>query len=60
MRRFSKLYEVNKTRVKIIGDEKWYLVKEISDNCYHIKIADYVGSFQRGHIIKFTNKSDYS
>lgn len=34
----------------------WRIVKEIHDTRKWIQIEGLVGSFQRGHVLKFTNK----
>jgi len=51
---FNKLFNTETTYVKIIGN--WYKVKEIHETRKWIKVDGLVGSFQRGHIKKFTNK----
>jgi hypothetical protein len=57
MKKFNKLYNIKTTKVKIPGMEKWYKVKEIDSTRQWIKLEGLEGSFQVGHIDKFTNKS---
>ncbi len=54
MKKFNKQFNTTTTSVKIEGD--WYKVSEIHDTRFWIKVKGLAGSFQRGHIKKFTNK----
>ena len=51
---FNRLFNTETTYVKIIG--KWYKVKEIHETRKWIKVDGLMGSFQKGHVEKFTNK----
>ena len=44
------------TRVKIKGLERWQTVVSIDATKLWIKLEEYVGLFQRGHIETFANK----
>lgn len=55
MRKFNKLFVVG-TKVKIAGSEGWHMITDINDTRVNIKVADLAGSFQRSHVVKFTNK----
>jgi hypothetical protein len=56
MKKFNCLFIPKKTRVKIWGLRGWWLVDSIHPTRNWIKIRGRSGSFQRGHIKKFTNK----
>jgi len=44
------------TKVRLVIDGPWYTVKEIHPTRKWIKLNEVEGSFQVGHISKFTNK----
>ena len=54
MKKFNKLFKAGTTKVKING--RWYAVKEIHETRQWVEVVGLVGSFQRFHIEKFTNK----
>lgn len=56
MVKFNKLFVEGQTKVKLFGDTEFHLVEEIYNTRKLIKIVNHVGSLQRGHIEKFTNK----
>ena len=58
MKIFNKKFVENETQVLLTGqeDSKLYIVKEIYADRRLIKVYGLEGSFQRGHIIHFTNK----
>lgn len=56
MVKFGRLFKENHTRVQIEGIDGWYLIKEVHETRNWIKVYGVMGSFQRGHIYKFTNK----
>lgn len=56
IKKFNKKIVANQTKVRLINDENWYLVKEVHESRNWIKIYDVCGSFQRDDIEKFTNK----
>ena len=58
LKKFSKAFQANTTRVKILGQDTWRSVTEINEQRSHIKISGMMGSFQRGHIATFTNKPE--
>ena len=55
MQKFNKLFTIN-TYVQIAGSNGFHKIKEIDKTRKWIKIVGYEGSFQRGHITRFTNK----
>jgi len=57
MIKFNKLFNTKTTRVKVGHLSKWFKVIEIHETRNWIKVNGLCGSFQRGHIVKFTNKS---
>lgn len=57
----EKMKKINKriivgTKVKLEGSDLWHIVKEIHQTGKLIKVYGLMGSFQSGHILKFTNK----
>lgn len=40
----------------VMVNSKWYIVKEIHATRQWIKVEGLVGSFQTGHVEKFSNK----
>jgi hypothetical protein len=56
MQRFNSLFKIG-TKVKIdsLGDI-WHKIKCIHETRKWIEVEGWVGSWQRGHVIKFTNK----
>ena len=54
MARFSKAFKIG-TKVKFFGDDDLYTVKSINSTRNLLKVYELVGSFQRGHIERFTN-----
>lgn len=57
MEKFNSLFEKNKTKVKLYGDETWYLVIDIADNKKLITLLGVIGKFQKGHVRVATNKN---
>jgi hypothetical protein len=55
MRKFEKKIKIG-TKVEI--NEKWYVVKEVHDTRNWIKVSGLDGSFQRGHVAHFSNKTE--
>lgn len=55
MKKFESKIKIG-TKVQIAGFEEWFTVKEIHETRFLIKLNEVLGSFQREHIIKFTNK----
>ncbi len=57
MLKFSKAFNTKTTYVKFHGpvERKWHKVEEINDTRVNIKVFSLSGSFQRGHVSKFTN-----
>ena len=53
MKKFNKLFKVG-TKVIISGE--WYSVTEVHETRNWIKVDGLDGSFQRGHVAKFSNK----
>ena len=58
MKKFSKLIVAGKTRVQLAGEYGYRVVEEINENRNLIKVNGLHGSFQRKHILKFTNKTN--
>ncbi len=56
MKKFNRLFKAG-TKVWVFGRECWYTVKSVHPTRYWIELEELVGSFQRDHIEKFTNKS---
>lgn len=56
MKKFNKLFQANKTLVKIYGHSELFLVTKIESHRKLIKINGLVGSFQRADVERFTNK----
>lgn len=54
MKTFSKKV-VPGTRVKLIGIEDWVKLKAVHDTRKWIEVEEYMGSFQVGHVVRFTN-----
>ena len=54
MKLFSKSFKIG-TKVRILG--QWYSVIEISEGRRWIKVNGIAGSFQRGHIEKYSNST---
>ena len=55
MKKFNKLFQANKTLVKIYGHSEWFLVTKIESHRKLIKIKGLLGSFQRADVERFTN-----
>ena len=55
MKKFNKLFQANKTSVKIYGHSELFLVTQIESHRKLIKIKGLLGSFQRGDVERFTN-----
>lgn len=57
MKKFDKRV-VPGTRVLVEwhGGHSWHIVKSIHETRKWIQIDGLVGSFQRGHVVKFTNR----
>lgn len=59
MRKFNKLFKVG-TKVLTIGScgqKEWDVIKEIDETRQWIKLEKIMGSHQRNHIEKFSNKA---
>ena len=54
MKRFDKRVVIG-TKVLLEGID-WRVVKKVHDTRKWVEIEGLVGSFQRGHVLKFTNK----
>ena len=57
MKKFNKLFKVG-TKVQIEGEYGFRTVRSINDTRIHIKVEGMVGSYQRAHVIKFTNSNN--
>jgi hypothetical protein len=56
MRKFNKNFKIG-TKVKLIGlSENWQSIKSFENDRKLIKIIGFQGSWQFGHVIKYTNK----
>jgi hypothetical protein len=55
MKKFNKLFQTG-TRVKIAGDNEFKEIQSIDKTRQWVMLKGLVGSFQRGHILTFTNK----
>ena len=55
MKKFNKLFQTG-TRVKIAGQNDFYKIMSIDETRQWVTLEGIGGSFQRGHITKFTNK----
>lgn len=58
MKKFNKLFVAGQTKVQLSGEYGFRLVKEVHETRNWIKVDGLCGSFQRGHIITFTNKAN--
>ena len=54
MNNFNRLFEHDRTRVLINGS--WYVVKQLHETRKWIEVYGLMGSFQRGHVERFSNK----
>jgi hypothetical protein len=54
MQKFNKLFEPG-TKIKVLGQSKWYEVKSIHPNRKVLTVKGLSGSFQRVHVTKFSN-----
>ena len=57
MRKFDKRFNTKTTSVKICGRVGWWKVRKINDTRINVQLRGLSGSFQRGHIERFTNKT---
>ena len=55
MLQFDKRFKIG-TKVQIQDGEPLAKIKEIHPTRFWIKVEGWEGSFQRNHILKFTNK----
>jgi hypothetical protein len=55
MKKFNSLFKKG-TKVQLFGRKEWCTVKSVHSTRKWIELEELVGSFQRGHIEKFTNK----
>ena len=55
MKRFNKQFKVG--TMVLLENGEWDKVKEIHPTRKWVKLEKIAGSFQRGHIKRFTNKS---
>lgn len=58
MKQFEKTIAVGTKVLLVCGN--WATVKEIHDTGKWIKVKEFEGSFQRGHVLKYTNKAPNS
>lgn len=56
MRKFDKRV-IAGSKVRLFGRRDWCTVKSVHPTRQWVELEEMVGSFQRGHIEKFTNKS---
>ena len=56
MKKFNKSFNTDTTYVKFFGSKQFHKVSNINDTRVNIQVAGLGGSFQRGHVEKFTNK----
>lgn len=54
MKKFDKRV-VPGTKV-LLEHHGWHTVTSIHPTRHWIRVSEFVGSFQRGHVLKFTNK----
>lgn len=45
------------TRVRLHGNSNWYTVESVHVTRKWFKVVELAGSFQRGHIVTFSNKN---
>ena len=55
MNKFEKTIKIG-TKVKIAGIEELVKVKSVDSSRLFISVDGYAGSFQRGHVLRYTNK----
>ena len=55
MKRFESPI-VEGTKVQVVGRTGWYSIYEIENDRKLVKISGLAGSFQSGHILKYSNK----
>jgi hypothetical protein len=55
MRKFNRLFEPG-TKVQLFGRKGWCTVKSVHPTRQWVELEELIGSFQRNHIEKFTNK----
>ena len=58
LRKFDSRFVVGTTRVKVEGANEFRHIKNIHETRKWIEVKGLEGSFQRGHIVQFTNKSE--
>ncbi|EOW9469110.1 hypothetical protein ACOCGZ_003066 [Vibrio cholerae] len=58
MKKFNKSFVSGQTKVQLSGEYGYRMVKEVNETRNLIKVDGLSGSFQRGHIITFTNKAN--
>ena len=56
MKKFDKRVNTETTSVKLYGQVGWWKVRKINDTRINIQVRGLGGSFQRGHVEKFTNE----
>jgi len=55
MKRFESPI-VEGTKVQVVGRTGWYSIYEFENDRKLVKISGLAGSFQRGHILKYSNR----
>lgn len=58
MKKFNKLFVEGKTKVQLSGEYGYRVVKSVHETKNWIEVAGLIGSFQRHHVVSFTNKSN--
>ena len=57
MKTFNRSFKIG-TKVMLTGEYGYREIVEINDTRVNIKVKGLGGSFQRGHVIKFTNREN--
>ena len=55
MRKFNKNFKVG-TKVKVAGIEDFVEIESFHETRKLVKLVGYAGSWQVGHVLKYTNK----
>ena len=56
MKKFNSLFKAGQTKVQVQGEYGYRKVAEIHETRKWIKVEGLAGSFQRAHIVAFSNK----
>ena len=57
MKKFNSSFKVGtKVLMNLAGEKLWVSITEINEVRNNIKVEGWAGSFQRNHVIKFSNK----